>query len=465
MRNRVTRDETKSVRARPVRRTTSTDPAASAARSRRGHASWLLAIGCMTALLATACSGNTTTSSGGTNAATDDPNATLLVWVDAGREAGAKLYQTQHPNVKMKIEVYDAASLLTKIQLFNRTGSGWPDLVFTGAAQIAALASPQWDYALPLDSYLSSDVVSGFGSALALNCKINGKTYCLQNDVAQNLLWYNNTLMQQFGYSVPTTWDEYKQLGLRVAREHPGYVVGAAGLFFAYDTYFVPSGCPLQQIKNDTEVHIDVKDSRCTRVASLMDPLIAAGAISRFGEFDPEFDAIATSDHVLMMPEASWWGDAIIKSVFKTPAGQWAAAASPKWSDGDAFTGAVGGGLFVVSKHSKNKKGAADIATWLTTNVDYQKTSVTYPAFGPANAAWGQRVATDTYYATNPYPIMLQEAGKINPIAGNTRYEVQDAFTATVVAAIKAGKSVASALPDLGTQLTNLAQIAGYAVT
>jgi hypothetical protein len=42
---------------------------------------------------------------------------------------------------------------------------------------------------------------------------------------------------------------------------------------------------------------------------------------------------------------------------------------------------------------------------------------------------------------------------------------VAPAVTSTLVAAIKAGQSIASALPALQTQLSGLAQTVGYAVS
>ena len=60
-------------------------------------------------------------------------------------------------------------------------------------------------------------------------CTVNGKVYCLRNDLAQVVLWYNAALMKKWGYQVPTTWPQYEALGLKVAKQHPGYLVGNAG--------------------------------------------------------------------------------------------------------------------------------------------------------------------------------------------------------------------------------------------
>src|SRR5436309_3250696 len=80
-------------------------------------------------------------SGGGTpaqNAFTPAPQTggPLTVWVDSTRMAAAQLYQKQHPEVKLDIVSYDGDAngsnyLQTKVGLFNRTGNGWPDVVFS----------------------------------------------------------------------------------------------------------------------------------------------------------------------------------------------------------------------------------------------------------------------------------------------------------------------------------------------
>jgi hypothetical protein len=67
------------------------------------------------------------------------PSGSLTVWVDAVRLPVAKLYAKTHPKVHLHIVTYDgdgngATTMQTKIQLWNRTGHGWPDIIFTEQA-------------------------------------------------------------------------------------------------------------------------------------------------------------------------------------------------------------------------------------------------------------------------------------------------------------------------------------------
>jgi ABC-type glycerol-3-phosphate transport system substrate-binding protein len=400
--------------------------------------------------------------------AKDDPHAPILVWTDATRQPAFEAYQKAHSDVKMKIEVVDATKLLTKIQLANRVGKGWPDVVFDSIpSDVAALSSPLFKFAEPLDSKVPADVQKNFATANAA-CTIDGKLYCLQNDLAQDVLWYNKTQMDKFGYTVPTTWDEYKALGDKVAAEHPGYIIGAAGGPTIYYDYLWSSGCPLADVKSSTQVQINTKSDKCTRVADTLDPLLANGSVSRLSPFDPEMNKLAKAGKLLMIPAASWFGEFVMKATtaYGMADGQVAAAPIPTWAgESTNYSGAQGGGIYVVSQHAKNLSGAVDVAQWVTTNNAYQTTAPTFPAYKPAAEAWLAKIAADKFYAEDPSGVLSDAAAKINPAFGPTRYPIDGAVSSTLVAAITGGKTIASAFEALQTQLAGLAASSGYEVT
>jgi hypothetical protein len=60
----------------------------------------------------------------------------FTVWVDSTRVPAARAYQKAHPSVKLNTVTYDgdangADTLQTNVGLYDRTGSGWPDVVFS----------------------------------------------------------------------------------------------------------------------------------------------------------------------------------------------------------------------------------------------------------------------------------------------------------------------------------------------
>jgi len=392
---------------------------------------------------------------------------TLVVFTDATRLPGFQLYAKTHPGVHLQIKTVDMGSFPTKVLLFNRTGAGWPDVVFTGGPnQVAALSTPQYGYTADLTPLVPASTIANFAPGSLSQCRFNGKLYCLRNDIAQEVLWYNAKLMKQFGYTVPATWEQYQALGLRVAKEHPGYLMGGVGDFSALYTYYWASGCPITELTGAASVRINLSDGTCTRVTTLLDSLLAARSIARVGPFDPTFIAAATQDKLLMIEEASWFGEYVFKPTYKTPKGEIAVAPPLRWAaETTAWTSGHGGGAYFVSAHSTYPQAAADVAVWMSTNNAYQATAPTYPAYTPAANAWSVAVGRDPFYASNPVPALKQAASLIRPTWGFVRYDAESTFNTTVAAPVTRGQSVASTISAFQTHLEQLARIAGYSVT
>ena len=118
-------------------------------RSRRRSALTVAALGAATALLAlTGCStgGSSANGSYGFPEAKQDTSSTITVWVDADRQAAAKAFEKANPDTTIKVVTYDGSangsnSFRTKMQLFDRAGSGWPDVVFSSQNNDASWAS------------------------------------------------------------------------------------------------------------------------------------------------------------------------------------------------------------------------------------------------------------------------------------------------------------------------------------
>lgn len=396
-------------------------------------------------------------------ASSSDPDAPIVVWTDSTRNEGVEAYAAENPDLTLDITVYSPAELLSKVQLFNASGEGWPDVAFG----TASAADPYYDWAQELDDKLSDEVKGGFGSANR-PCEFDGKTYCLVNDVSQEVLWYNSELLDEFGYTVPTTWEEYEDLGLRLADEHPGYVIGSAGSSFMYHNYFRASECALQNVTAPNVVEIDATGRACEKVAMMLDDLIAAGAVTTDDMFSPEFTALAQSGKVLMHPGASWFGEFVFRpeASWAFPAGVLAAAPYPAWEGAAEPSSAnAGGGVYIVSKHARNMDGAIALAEWMATAPEYQSTAPTYPAYGPMLEEWSVRVSEDPYFAADPIPALEEAVTRINPLNESTvRYDVETAFANIVVPVVRAKGSITDALPALGEELANLAQTVGYQV-
>jgi ABC-type glycerol-3-phosphate transport system substrate-binding protein len=398
----------------------------------------------------------------------------ITVWADSTRLPAVQQYQKSHPNVKMNIVTYDGSAngstyLQTKVQLFDRTGSGWPDVVFGSPTDVTWASRPTSPSATAFAAPLDQDMVpkatlDGFAKGSLEPCQANGHTYCLRNDIAQVVLWYNKALMDQFGYQVPTTWQQYEALGERVAKEHPGYLVGSVGDTNSQESYFWSSQCPAFNLTTPDTLKVDLADGNCTRMATLLDKLIADKTVSTQGFFSQGFTK-DSGNKVLMANGPSWYGQYLFNTAFKVPAGQIAAAMPLTW-DGEttAATGNVGGGVWMVSSHSKNLKASTDLVTWLSTSNDFQANAPTYPAYVPAAKAWLANPVNKQYFAADISDVFEKAANEVWTGWSNTRFSDATAWSSVVLPALTAGKTLTETLPQWQAAIIDEAKSVGYTI-
>lgn len=409
----------------------------------------------------------------GTDAAAADGGAEINVWVDATRLPAVEKFMELNPDVAhlIRTSTVDRGEFPAKVLLFNNTGSGWPDVVFAEPSIVARVADEQHAFPADLYDWVPQDIIDGFAEGSLDPCIFEGKLYCLRNDLAQAILYYNVPLMEEFGYEVPNTWEEYEALGLRVAEEHPDYVIGTFGDLAGLRFYFWPSECPVNEELSSTQIRINVEHPNCVRMAQMLDRLIEAGALATLPPFDPAFVDVVKQDKLLMMPAASWYGEYVFggtpeSTYYETSEGQLGVAPIPMWSDQDVrWTGAQGGSAWTMSRHTQNPELAAELIIWLTTSEEYQgQMAPTFPAYLPAAETWSQTISDKPLYAFDPFPVMKEAAGLIDPKWREGKFDYGEPFGTTVIETMLSGGTIADALPRYQEALVSLAQAEGYDV-
>jgi ABC-type glycerol-3-phosphate transport system substrate-binding protein len=400
----------------------------------------------------------------------------LTVWVDAVRLPVAKAYAAAHKNVKVNIVTFDgdsngATTMQTKIQLWNRAGSGWPDVIFSEQVNDPVwMAEKPFDFAAPIKPLIPAKLLKQWPKPSTAQCTVNGTQYCLQDNLAQDVLWVNKKLMNKFGYKVPTTWQQWAALGRKVAKQHPGYIIGNIGDSYGHWLYFWSDRCPLEQMKG-TKLLINSEDVHCTRMAKLLDPLIKDGTVPPLTVFSPDFAKKygGKNDKVLLMTGPTWYAHSVFDQTLHIPAGQITATMPLRWNKEPITTGQVGGGPWIISRHSKNLKAAADFVIWATTVFNPLPTTSKnarpgYPAYAPLAKRWLASLAKDPYFAADPTKAMKAAANKIWQGWNLVTYPDQPVWSNTVVTQLVAGKSLSSLLSPFGDALAQAAQAAGYDV-
>ena len=432
----------------------------------------------LVSVLAAACStGGSSTASGqyGFTEAKQVKNSPITVWVDSTRLPAAKAFEKAYPSIPIKIVTYDGAangsnSFETKMELFDRAKKGWPDVVWSTQNNDSAWASQasagEQPFAAQLnDGLVPSSVLAGFAKGSLNPCTVNGKVYCLRNDIASNVLWYNKTLMDQFGYKVPTTWEQYEALGTEVAKQHPGYIIGAAGDAWTPEIYMWASKCQANDVTGIRSVTVDTTSANCTRMAKLLDSGIANGSITTDSVFSPSFLKSYTGK-VLMMPGPAWYSGSIFQAStsLNVPAGQIGAAPTPAWSGEAVVTGDVGGGTWFVSSHSQNLAAAEKFVQFVATSNAYQADLAPgLPAYTAAAKKWIAKQVASNYFVDN-LSAVTASAGQIWSGWGSPTFSQEAIWAKTITPGVTSGKTIESLLPAWGTAIKDQAQVDGYTV-
>ena len=395
-------------------------------------------------------------------------NAPITVWIDQPRQPAIDAFLKANPQDAslIKAVVVDREQFPSKVLLFNNTNQGWPDVVFAEPRLVARVADAAHNFPLDLTGWVPADTINNY-SAMS-NCIFGGKVYCLRNDLAQFVTYYNAPLMTQFGYTVPTTWEDFQALSDKLAKDHPGYYLGTFGDGWTFLSFFEASDCPTHQLVDPTTLKINMADPKCVRAASLVDHMIANKTLYNTDFFNTQFDALITNNKVLMFEGPAWmWG-----SFGGTKGGWWTTAshqlgvAAPfKWAaDPAPVVAAMGGAAWTVSRHTQNPKLAVALVTFVTEDKTLWTGSENFPSYKPIQPLWQQAVSSNPLFANDPYPIFAAAANDISPLDNWPRFDLISPLTQVVQDTYQKKLTVSANLSEVTTLFTPLAQDQGYNV-
>lgn len=404
------------------------------------------------------------------------PDSEITVWVDASREPAVTAFQEAYPDIPVKLETYDGSaggsgSFQSKITLMDQAGEGWPDVVFSTQQNDAIWASKQTangeqGFAAPLNKgFLDEEFLDGFAPGSLDYATIDGTVYGLRNDLAQTVFYYNQTLLDQFGYEVPTTWEEYGELGDKLAAEHPGYILGSMGDSFMTYVYYGGSESPVFQSPEPGVFHSDTSDENAQKISEIIDGMLANGTLVQDSFFSAEF-AAKYADKLVGVPGPVWYTGAIFQGGLATPAGQIGVAPPLSWEGGEVAAGNVGGGQWYASSHSKNLEAVKTFLEFVTSADEFQvEASSGYPAYTSAAEKWLDKLAEDAYFVNDDFKtVMSDAAGQIWDGWNVTSWSPETAWSKVVIPGIAAGETVVSQLPAWQEELENEATVNGYTV-
>jgi len=425
----------------------------------------------------TACSGGTAEVSDeyGFAAAEQVADSPITVWVDAAREPIAKAFQEENPDVDITIETYDgnaggSGSFQTKVALFDQSGEGWPDVVFSTQTNDASWAAKETNgvqaFAAPLDKGLLSDeFLGGFTTGANDPMTVDDTVYGLRNDLAPVVLWYNEPLLEEFGYEIPETWEDYEALGDKLAAEHPGYILGSIGdSFVGTYVYYWGAQAPIFQLDGNT-FSSDFEDPNSVAMTEMLDHLAGNGTLVQDSVFSATF-VEQYADKIVAIPGPAWYAGAIFQNPdnVNAPEGTFGAANPLYWEGEDEVTGNVGGGVWYGSSHSKNLDAVSQFLEYVISSEKAVELASGLPAYDSAAASWLSTQAESGFFVGDFEGALSTAASSVWSGWGFPSFSPETAYAAVVVPALAEGKTIAEVTDEWHTQIINEAQVQGYEI-
>lgn len=421
-----------------------------------------------------ACSSGGGTSSSGAGAASDldaalKKGGTITYWSwTPSAKAQVAAFEKAYPKVTVKlVNAGTNTTEYTKLQNAIKAGSGAPDV-----AQIEYYALPQFaleNGLVDLSKYGLGSLKSDFSSGTWGSVNVGGKLVGLPQDSGPMAMFYNKKVFDQFGLTVPTTWDEYiadaKKLHTADPTKYITSDTGDAG--FVTSMIWQAGGHPFTT--NGTKVSINLADAGTKKFTSSWQQLIDGGLLSNInGWTDDWYKGLGDGTIATLITGA--WMPGVLESSVADASGDWAVAPIPSY-DGTPVTAENGGGAQAVTSQSKNPALAAAFLRWLNSSKDSIKVFLQSGGFPSTTAD----LTSDSFVSTAPAYFGGQ---KINDVLAQASkqvatgwqylpYEVyaNSIFNDAVGGAYTGGETLQAGLEAWGTRLTDYGNSQGFTVT
>ena len=309
---------------------------------------------------------------------------TFWTWVpDIDQEIA--LFTKKYPAIKVKVvNAGQGLPHYTKMRTALKAGTGAPDV-----AQVEYQYIPTFtitDSLLDLRPYGATALKDQFVDwAWGQVSGSNGEIWAIPQDTGPMGMLYRQDIFDQYGITVPKTWDEFAAAARKLHAAAPDiYLTNLAGNeTAAWHGLLWQAGAKPYVTKDKSNIAIKVNDDISKRLAGYWGGLAKEGVIGVEPDFtDPWFSALNKGKYATWITAA--WGPVFLAGSAKSTAGKWRAAPLPQWDSSASVSGNWGGSTSAVIRSTKNPIAAAQFAQFLNSNPESAKLFATKQFFFPA---------------------------------------------------------------------------------
>ncbi|MEU2912837.1 ABC transporter substrate-binding protein [Streptomyces massasporeus] len=324
--------------------------------------------------------------SGSADSETESGPASLTYWTwTPGMDKVVDLWN-KGPGKKDRITVTvkkqaSGDTLVTKILTAHKAGKA-PDLV---QAEYQALPTLVSNDALADISKTVGEAEDEFAGGVWQQTTLGtDAVYAVPQDIGPMMFYYREDLFEQYGLTVPTTWDQFAETARKLKKAAPEkdlttFSANDSGLFAGLAQQ---AGAKWWTTSGD-QWKVSIDDAATQKVAKFWGGLVKEGAIDNQPMYTPAWNkALNTGKQIAWV--SAVWAPGTLTTAAPDTKGKWAMAPLPQWSASENRTGSWGGSSTAVTTDSGHQAAAAKFATWLNTDSEalnaLAKESGIYPA-------------------------------------------------------------------------------------
>lgn len=178
-------------------------------------------------------------------------------------------------------------------------------------------------------------------------------------------MFYNKAVFDEYGLTVPTTWDDYVATAKALHAANPdAYITNDTGdAGFTTSMIWQAGGQPYTTT-DSTDVAINLQDSGSKKFADTWNQLLGAGLLADTPSWSDEWYK-GLGDGTIATLNIGAWMPGNLESGVPDAAGDWRVAPLPTYSAGDTASAENGGGGDAILAQSKNKLVAAGFLQYM----------------------------------------------------------------------------------------------------
>jgi multiple sugar transport system substrate-binding protein len=388
-------------------------------------------------------------------------------------EQEVALFEKKYPAIKVKVvNAGQGTPHYTKLRTALQAGSGAPDVV-----QIEFQYIPTFtviDALLDLRAYGASALKSKFVDwTWAQVSGQNGEVWAIPQDTGPMGMLYRQDIFDQYGITVPTTWDEFAAAARTLHAANPNvYLTNfAANQAAAWHGLMWQAGAKPYVNASKSDITIDVNDDTAKKVAKYWGGLAKDGVIGVETDFtDAWYTALNNGKYATWLTAA--WGPVFLSGSAKQTAGKWRAAPLPQWDTAKPSSGNWGGSTSAVIRSTKNPIAAAQFAQFLNSDPDSATMFATKQfLFPPTKALLSEPSFVDEpldFYGGQPVNKEFADIGDTVNLSFQWPPfldQVVTDFTETVGKSLTDRTDTVAALDQWQSRITAFAKNQGFTVT